>query len=46
MKISRSFELHRVEQPYAPQGNLKSPKQPKCPLTNKLTLTSELKIKQ
>ncbi len=46
MKISRSFELHNMEPSYQQVLNHKSPKHPKSPISNKLTLTSELKIKQ
>jgi hypothetical protein len=46
MKISKSFDLNHGEHMSNHLLQQRSPKGQKSPLTNKLTLTSELKIKQ
>jgi hypothetical protein len=46
MKISKSFGLTHNDRLDNHIINQRSPKHSKSPLTNKLTLTSEIKIKQ
>ena len=46
MKITRTFEMLRLEPPSSNQVQTFNPKSPKSSIANKLALTSELKIKQ